>query len=91
MVARKQYDDRILGFDDPVRRNDVRSCVRIFYEARNARRPAARAYGICRGRYDRGVIEELIPEATRDDKTDVCTIGFAVGFALMMVLDVALS
>lgn len=37
------------------------------------------------------VIEELIPEATRDDKTDVCTIGFAVGFALMMVLDVALS
>ena len=75
MNARKQYDDRILGFDDPVRRNDVRSCVRIFYEARNARRPAARAYGICRGRY----------------KADVCTIGFAVGFALMMVLDVALS
>ena len=37
------------------------------------------------------VIEELIPEATRDDKTDVCTIGFAAGFALMMVLDVALS
>ena len=37
------------------------------------------------------VIEELIPEATRDEKTDVCTIGFAVGFALMMVLDVALG
>ena len=37
------------------------------------------------------VIEELIPEATRDEKTDVCTIGFAFGFALMMVLDVALA
>lgn len=37
------------------------------------------------------VIEELIPEATRDEKTDVCTIGFAFGFALMMVLDVALG
>lgn len=37
------------------------------------------------------VVEELLPEATRDEKTDVCTIGFAVGFALMMVLDVALG
>lgn len=37
------------------------------------------------------IVEELLPEATRDEKTDVCTIGFAVGFALMMVLDVALS
>jgi len=37
------------------------------------------------------VIEELIPEATREEKTDICTIGFAVGFALMMVLDVALG
>ena len=37
------------------------------------------------------VIEELIPEASRDEKTDICTIGFALGFALMMVLDVALG
>lgn len=37
------------------------------------------------------VIEELIPEATREEKTDICTIGFAIGFALMMVLDVALG
>lgn len=37
------------------------------------------------------VVEELLPEATRDEKTDVCTIGFAAGFALMMVLDVALG
>ena len=37
------------------------------------------------------VVEELLPEATRDEKTDICTLGFAVGFALMMVLDVALG
>ena len=37
------------------------------------------------------VIEELIPEATKDEKTNSCTIGFALGFALMMVLDVALG
>lgn len=37
------------------------------------------------------VIEELIPEATRDEKTNICTLGFSAGFALMMVLDVALG
>ncbi|MCR5623244.1 MAG: ZIP family metal transporter [Treponema sp.] len=37
------------------------------------------------------VVEELLPEASRDEKTDVCTLGFALGFALMMVLDVALA
>lgn len=37
------------------------------------------------------VVEELLPEASRDEKTDICTIGFAIGFALMMVLDVALA
>ena len=37
------------------------------------------------------VVEELLPEASRDEKTDICTIGFALGFALMMVLDVALG
>ncbi len=37
------------------------------------------------------VVEELLPEASRDEKTDICTLGFAVGFALMMVLDVALA
>ncbi|MCK9169857.1 MAG: ZIP family metal transporter [Treponema sp.] len=37
------------------------------------------------------VVEELIPEAARDEKTDACTIGFAAGFALMMVLDTVLA
>lgn len=37
------------------------------------------------------VIEELLPEASRNGKTDICTIGFAIGFAIMMVLDVALG
>lgn len=37
------------------------------------------------------VVEELIPEASEGEHSNVGTITFAVGFALMMVLDVALS
>jgi ZIP family zinc transporter len=40
------------------------------------------------------VIEELIPEAQREEggaKTDVATIGCMLGFTVMMVLDVALG
>lgn len=37
------------------------------------------------------VIEELIPEAQRGDETDYSTIGGMLGFAVMMLLDVALG
>ncbi|MCD7745775.1 MAG: ZIP family metal transporter [Lachnospiraceae bacterium] len=37
------------------------------------------------------VVEELIPEASAGEHSNLGTIGFAVGFALMMVLDVALG
>lgn len=37
------------------------------------------------------VIEELIPESQLDRKTDAATIGAMLGFALMMMLDVALG
>ena len=37
------------------------------------------------------VVEELIPEASEGDHSNVGTIGFALGFVLMMVLDVALG
>lgn len=37
------------------------------------------------------VVEELIPEASQGEHSNIGTIGFAVGFALMMVLDVALG
>jgi len=37
------------------------------------------------------VIEELIPEASVGKHSNVSTIGFAIGFALMMVLDVVLG
>lgn len=37
------------------------------------------------------VVEELIPEATEGDHSNTGTLGFAAGFALMMVLDVALG
>jgi ZIP family zinc transporter len=33
------------------------------------------------------VVEELIPETVRDGATDVATVGFIVGFTIMMVLD----
>ena len=37
------------------------------------------------------VIEELIPEASQGKHSNISTIGFALGFALMMVLDVVLG
>ena len=36
-------------------------------------------------------IEELIPEAQRDEKTDSATVGAMLGFTIMMILDVALG
>ena len=37
------------------------------------------------------VVEELIPEASVGKHTNLSTIGFAIGFVLMMVLDVVLG
>ena len=37
------------------------------------------------------VIEELIPEASEGKHTNLSTIGFAIGFVLMMVLDVVMG
>ncbi len=37
------------------------------------------------------VIEELIPEASQGKHSNISTIGFALGFTLMMVLDVVLG
>ena len=37
------------------------------------------------------VIEELIPESQSGEHTNIGTIGAAIGFVLMMVLDVALG
>ena len=37
------------------------------------------------------VVEELIPEASQGEHSNVGTIGFAIGFVIMMILDVALS
>ncbi|HBB05866.1 MAG TPA: ZIP zinc transporter [Firmicutes bacterium] len=37
------------------------------------------------------VVEELIPEAQNGKHSNLGTIGFAIGFAVMMVLDVALG
>lgn len=37
------------------------------------------------------VVEELVPEASEGEHSNIATIGFALGFVLMMVLDVALG
>ena len=37
------------------------------------------------------VVEELIPEASEGEHSNIGTIGFAAGFVLMMILDVALD
>ena len=37
------------------------------------------------------VVEELVPEYSQDKHSNIGTIGFALGFALMMVLDVVLG
>jgi ZIP family zinc transporter len=36
-------------------------------------------------------VEELIPDASQGKHSNIGTIGFAIGFALMMVLDVVLG
>lgn len=37
------------------------------------------------------VVEELIPEASNGTRTNLSTIFFAVGFVLMMVLDIVIG
>ncbi len=37
------------------------------------------------------VVEELIPEAQEGKHSDIGTIGAAIGFVIMMILDVALG
>lgn len=37
------------------------------------------------------VVEELIPESQDGDHSNIATIGVAIGFALMMILDIALG
>ena len=37
------------------------------------------------------VVEELIPETAQGDHTNLSTIGFAIGFVLMMAMDVLLG
>lgn len=37
------------------------------------------------------VVEELIPESAEGEHSNIATIGFAIGFVVMMILDVALG
>lgn len=37
------------------------------------------------------VVEELVPEASQGEHSNIATVGFSIGFALMMVLDVVMG
>ena len=37
------------------------------------------------------VVEELIPESQNGEHSNIGTMGFAIGFVIMMILDVALG
>ena len=37
------------------------------------------------------VVEELIPEAQTNNNSNIATIGCMIGFAVMMLMDVALG
>ena len=37
------------------------------------------------------VAEELIPEANEGEHSNLATIGLAIGFVIMMILDIALG
>ena len=37
------------------------------------------------------VIEEVVPESQQDNYTDTSTIGFIIGFVIMMILDTSLG
>ena len=54
-------------------------------------KPKAFLCGMASGAMIYVVVEELIPEAQAGEHTNIGTIGTAIGFALMMVLDVALG
>jgi ZIP family zinc transporter len=37
------------------------------------------------------VVEQLVPESQREGNSDISTMGAMIGFAVMMLLDVALG
>ena len=41
--------------------------------------------------FNKVIVEELIPEASNGQHSNLGTIGFAIGFVLMMVLDVVMG
>jgi hypothetical protein len=73
--------------------HDARLGFRVLHAGRDVGAIAEVAVGLCFGRDGGciGVVEELIPEASNGQHSNLSTIGFAIGFVLMMVLDVAMG
>ena len=66
-------------------------CRGELFDAGNDLHPLSRkALGLFAGAMLYVVVEELIPEMSQGQHSNVGTVFFAVGFSVMMVLDVAL-
>ena len=66
-------------------------CRGELFGARNDLHPLPQALDLFAGAMLYVVVEELIPEMSQGQHSNVGTVFFAVGFSVMMVLDVALG
>ena len=64
----------------------------VFFFARKVcERAQGALLGFAAGAMIYVVVEELIPESQSGHHSNIATVGVAMGFALMMILDVALG
>ena len=64
----------------------------VFFLARESGERTQRVLlGFAAGAMIYVVVEELIPESQSGHHSNIATVGVAMGFALMMILDVALG
>lgn len=80
-----------IGDSEPVHRHGSGLRVRVLYEKTIEPLVAAGADRLCGRRDGRGVVEELIPEMSAGEHSNIGVVMFALGFTVMMALDVALG
>ena len=92
-MRQKRTDDEpgIHCIDDSVPGHGPGIGLRVLHEAGHAGALAEGAAGLRRGAMLYVVVEELVPDYSQGKHSNIGTIGFALGFAMMMVLDVTLG
>ena len=65
--------------------------MRVFYEKTLSKLLQRALAGFAAGAMLYVVVEELIPEMSQGQHSNIGTLFFALGFSLMMILDVALG